>query len=199
MGDQGVLMKAVLQFTKNQWICAALLFCFFMVLNSGFFWKQMYPIQYEAEVVKAARKYQVDPFLILAVMKIESDFKPNRSSSKGASGLMQLMPETAQWIKERSGLNQSDINQNDPQTNIMMGTWYLAFLLEKYKGEQVKALAAYNAGQGNVDRWIETDVWDGQARTISNIPYGETRHYVKRALLYYEQYKAIYGDHFKLD
>lgn len=77
-----------------------------------------------------------------------------------------------------------------------MGTWYLSFLLEKYGGDHVKVLAAYNAGQGNVDRWIEGKIWDGQAATVDNIPFGETRHYVKRALFYYERYKTIYAGEF---
>lgn len=189
-------MRTFLPFDAKQWLYAFLLFCFFLLLNSHFFWKQMYPIAYEQEVAEAAGYFQVDPFLILAVMKIESDFNPERSSPKGAEGLMQLMPETAQWIKKKSGLPflQGDVNQ--PRTNIWLGTWYLAFLLEKYGGDHVKVLAAYNAGQGNVDRWIEGGIWDGQAATLDQIPFGETRHYVKRVLFYYERYKTVYAGEF---
>lgn len=190
-------MRTLLPFNTKQWIYASLLFCFFLLLNSSFFWKQMYPIAYEEEVAAAAGHFQVDPFLILAVMKIESDFNPDRSSPKGAAGLMQLMPDTAQWIQKKSG--QSLPHGGDlhhPETNIWLGTWYLSFLLEKYRGDHVKVLAAYNAGQGNVDRWIEGKIWDGQAATVDNIPFGETRHYVKRALFYYERYKTIYAGEF---
>jgi soluble lytic murein transglycosylase len=190
-------MRTLLPFNSKQWIYAALLFSFFILLNSSFFWKQMYPIHYEEEVVKAARHFQVDPYLILAVMKIESDFNPDRSSDKGATGLMQLMPETAEWIKKRSGIRlPHDGDVQHPEANVLMGTWYLAFLLEKYEGDHVKVLVAYNAGQGNVDRWIKEGIWDGHARSVDQIPFGETRHYVKRALFYYERYKTIYSEEF---
>lgn len=190
-------MAIVIHFTKKQWLCAILLFLVFLVLNSTTFWKLMYPIQYVEEVKEAAEHFQVDPFLILAVMKIESGFKQERSSRKGAEGLMQLMPETARWANEQSGLNKDPHSYRyDPRDNILLGTWYLSYLLEKYEGDYVKTLVAYNAGQGNVDRWLDEGVWDGREYTVDQVPFGETRHYVKRALFYYDRYKTIYKDEF---
>ncbi|MDQ0337839.1 soluble lytic murein transglycosylase [Caldalkalibacillus uzonensis] len=190
-------MGIVIRFTKKQWLCAFLLFLVFLTLNSHTFWKLMYPIQYEEDVQEAAEHFNVDPFLILAVMKIESGFKQERASKKGAEGLMQLMPETAEWINEKSGLNKAPhAYRHDPRDNILLGTWYLSYLLDKYQGDYVKTLVAYNAGQGNVDRWLAEGVWDGREYTIDQVPFGETRHYVKRALFYYDRYKKIYEEHF---
>jgi soluble lytic murein transglycosylase len=139
-----------------------------------------YPLRYEQIVMGHAENYRLDPQLVAAVIYQESKFDADAVSSSGAVGLMQLLPETAQGIADRtggSGWHESDLV--DPELNIRYGSWYLRHLLDKY-GKEELALAAYNAGQANVDRWREQGV---------GIQFAETRHYVERV----QELKAIYA------
>lgn len=186
-----------MKLSAKQWGYIGCLFALFILMNSTFFWKQMYPIQYETEVRDAAQYFNVDPYLVLAVVQIESNFVHERFSKKGATGLMQLMPETAEWANEESGLDKHPYSYiEDPRANILLGTWYISYLHEKYEGDKAKILVAYNAGQGHVDRWLTEGIWDGTEYHTEKIPFPETRHYVKRALYYYYHYVEIYEDDF---
>ncbi|GED34568.1 lytic transglycosylase domain-containing protein [Brevibacillus centrosporus] len=166
----------------------------FLLLNTPLVWKWMYPIKFQQEIVTASNKYNVDPYLILAVIRSESSFKTDRVSKKGAVGLMQIMPDTAAWIVQQAGFKPKD-NQYlyDPVMNIHIGTWYLNFLLERYEGDLVKVIAAYNAGPGKVSGWLSNEQWSGQREHIEDIPFGETRQYVQRVLYYHDRYKKVYG------
>ncbi len=153
----------------------------------------MYPIAYQEEVQEAAEYFDVNPYLVLAIVQTESNFRQDRLSSKGATGLMQLMPDTADWANEESGLNKSpEAYRLNARSNILLGTWYISYLLEKYDGDMVKAVAAYNAGQGHVDRWLDDGIWDGSEYRLDQIPFGETRHYAARVLYYLKRYEDIY-------
>lgn len=155
-----------------------------------------YPLEYLEEVEAAAAEFSLDPCLILAVIKEESGFDPLASSTAGAQGLMQLMPETSVWIAERMGLK-ADIKDKiwDAGMNIRMGAWYLDWLANSYYGgNQTVALAAYNAGIQNVDQWLEEGYWDGSEYSIGNIPYPETRKYLKDVLRSHFIYHKIYGN-----
>ena len=140
-----------------------------------------YPLHYSEYVRVHAREHDLDPALLAAVIYQESKFRPSAQSSSGAIGLMQLTPETAKGIAIRTGGHKfvtSDLY--DPEINIRYGAWYLANLFAKYHSERL-VLAAYNAGQGNVDRWRREGV---------GIQFAETRAYVDRV----EKLKQIYGD-----
>lgn len=189
MGNKKVTMKL----SGKQWASLIVLFLLFVLLNSNTFWKVVYPIAYEREVIEAASYFEVDPHLIFAVIQNESNFKQDLFSPKGATGLMQLMPETARWANEVSGLNQDPHSYiQDPRANILLGTWFLSYLLDQYGGDIVKAVVAYNAGQGNVDLWLEIGTWDGTEQGLDQIPFGETRHYVTRVLYFFRRYQTIY-------
>jgi soluble lytic murein transglycosylase len=139
-----------------------------------------YPLRYEQIVTGHAENYDLDPQLVAAVIYQESKFDANAVSSSGAVGLMQLLPETAQGIADRTGgegWHESDLV--NPELNIRYGSWYLRHLLDKYGSEEL-ALAAYNAGQSNVDRWRDEGV---------GIQFAETRRYVARV----ERLKEIYA------
>jgi soluble lytic murein transglycosylase len=180
---------------KTLFLCL-LLFCIFLAINSIFIWKMMYPIDYTSQVRQAAEKYELDPYLILAVIRVESNFDPSQKSSVGAAGLMQVMPDTAEWILEQNHEPKEKLDRlHSPEINIDMGAWFLYALNKEYKGNWVTTLAAYNAGPGNVKRWIK-DGWDPSLETIEEIPFGETRHYVQRVLYYWEKYKWIYEGEF---
>jgi soluble lytic murein transglycosylase len=184
---------------KRQWFFVLLLFGLFIFLNSSMLWEWMYPIDYEHEVAEAARQFDVDPYLILAIVQNESHFDQDRTSVRGAQGLMQLMPETARWAEQQTGLdeNMNSTYIDSPEKNLLLGAWYLSYLLDKYDDDYVPAIGAYNAGQGTVDRWIAEGQWDGSIEQLKQIPYGETRHYVQRVLYFYEKYQDIYADRFE--
>ena len=144
-----------------------------------------YPLEYEQIVVGHADNYHLEPHLVAAVIYQESKFDADAVSSSGAIGLMQLLPATAQGIADRTGgtgWHEGDLV--NPELNIRYGSWYLRHLLDKY-GDEELALAAYNAGQANVDRWREQGV---------GIQFDETRHYVERVLELKAVYARAYAD-----
>ncbi len=156
-----------------------------------------YPFPYREKVENYSARYKVDKFLSIAVMKTESNFSEAAKSQSGAVGLMQLMPETAAWIGYRLGdympESAEGIDFFAPDTNIRYGIWYLAELEEEFAGNDILALAAYNAGRGNVRHWIEKNGWGEDFGDIEKIPYGETRHYIKRVLYCREKYRELYS------
>jgi soluble lytic murein transglycosylase len=157
--------------------------------------KRVYPKYYSEYVQKYAEEYNIDPLLVYSVIKAESNFNPNAISTSGAMGLMQVMELTAIEKAEILDINMNSDNINklfEPSINIHIGVSYLAFLLEKYNGNIMLALAAYNAGLGNVNRWIEEGIIKPDGSNIGNIPFRETNSYVRRILRNYELYKRLY-------
>lgn len=128
-------------------------------------------------IVQCAEEEHIAPSLLEAVILTESKFDEKAVSHVGAVGMMQLMPDTAQWISEESGLPAD--NLASPDQNIPLGAWYLNYLLKKYHNNEVFALAAYNAGRGNVDEWIEKNKWPEGFKDVEKIPFPETREFVK--------------------
>jgi peptidoglycan lytic transglycosylase len=160
----------------------------FVYLRSGepaWFQRVRYPLKYEQIVRGHARNYQLDPALLAAVIHQESKFRSDAKSGSGAIGLMQLQPETAKGIAIRTGGSRFQTNDlYDPEINVRYGSWYLRHLLDKYDDERT-ALAAYNAGQRNVDEWR------AQGKEIQ---FSETREYVDRV----EHLKGVYHDAYGL-
>ena len=137
-----------------------------------------YPLRYEHIVRGHADNYRLDPALVAAVIYQESKFRADARSESGAVGLMQLLPETAKGIATRTGGSRFTVDDLlDPEINVRYGSWYLRHLLDKY-GSEEQALAAYNGGQGNVDR---------------GVVYAETEHYVERVLELRGIYRRAYG------
>ena len=155
--------------------------------------KKIYPIKYENYVEKYSKQCNVDPLLVYSIIKAESNFKSSAKSSSGAQGLMQIMEDTAKELSEKLE-NDSDIEIDlyDEEKNIMYGTEYYSYLLSHYNGTINLALAAYNAGIGNVDRWIKDGIIKEDGSNIENIPYKETNMYVRKILNNYTMYKKIY-------
>ena len=138
-----------------------------------------YPLEYKTIIRAHARNYQLRPEFLAAVIYAESKFHSDAKSSSGALGLMQLQPSTAEGIALRTGGSKFEVaDLYNPEINIRYGSWYLRHLLDKYGNERL-ALAAYNAGQHNVDEWRKEGV---------GIQFGETRHYVKHV----EDLKHVY-------
>src|SRR5919107_6390447 len=141
------------------------------------------PLRHDDIIRQQAHDKGLDPALIAGVIFAESHFR-DQTSHAGAQGLMQLMPETAAYIAQKSGgtaFVQGDLTT--PQVNIAYGSWYLRYLLDKYGGGDVLALAAYNAGEGKVDEWVAGAAPRGERfRAATHIPFPETRDYVGRVL-----------------
>ena len=151
-----------------------------------------YPLEYEEIIVECGEKYGIDPNMICAVIATESRFSPEAESEKGAVGLMQVMPDTGEWIAGKLKMEFSEEDLKDPEVNIRLGAWYLDFLAERFDGEQDTIIAAYNAGHGKVEEWLGEGQYSQDGRTLSVIPYEETRKYVKKVNLAYEIYKTFY-------
>lgn len=149
--------------------------------------KLLYKKEYSEYVSKYSQEYGVDENLIYALIKAESNFDANAVSNKNAQGLMQLMYSTAKDVAKKSGIELTEENILDPETNINIGTKYIATLLEKYECVEV-ALAAYNAGSGNVDKWIANGTIKADGSDIENIPFKETNTYVRKIMRDYEIY-----------
>jgi len=141
---------------------------------------------------QAAEKH-LDPALVAAVIYAETKFD-SRTSSAGAKGLMQIMPSTAEFLARRSGATSfTGADLAMPAVNIAYGTYYLRFLLDHYRGDMMLALAAYNGGESNVDRWVAQARAEGHTLTIAEIPFPETRDYVQRVFKAQRDYRRTYA------
>ena len=147
-----------------------------------------------ADVIRqqAAEKH-LDPALIAGVIYAETKFDA-RPSPAGAQGLMQILPQTAEFLAHKSGATTFTVaDLGTPQVNIAYGSYYLRDLLDHYDGKTVLALAAYNGGEANVDRWVQEARRDGKQMTIKAIPFPETRAYVQRVLHAQREYRHTYA------
>jgi soluble lytic murein transglycosylase len=152
------------------------------------------PLHHEEIIREQAADKDLDPALIAAVIYEESRFR-DQTSRVGARGLMQITPDTAAFIAKRSGgylFEQSDLST--PQINIAYGTWYLRYLIDHYEGNETLAVAAYNAGQTNVDRWVREAGGSERFDSARHIPFPETRAYVKNVEERRADYRERYGD-----
>lgn len=167
----------------------------FHIYNSDWFQKKyLYPFPYRDKVFANAAANEVEPFLVAAVIRTESKFVAAARSPKGAMGLMQMMPETGQWVAEQLGEGGFAAEMlYDPDVSIRFGTWYLASLQKEFRDNEVLVLAAYNGGRGNVKQWMRQFGWEQNFRDIEQIPYRETREYVKKVLHAKERYRDLYG------
>ncbi len=161
--------------------------------------KIMYPINYKEEILKAGEEFSVDPILIASVINAESRFRIDAVSEKGAVGLMQVKPLTAEWVvkqiaqKNAEVINSSESNLKDmlyeaesksgelldPETNIRIGTFYLSYLLKKFDNVEL-ALCAYNAGEGTVRGWLANEEYSKDGKILEKIPYKETQNYIEK-------------------
>ena len=142
-----------------------------------------------------AAETRLDPYLLLAIARQESTFRPAIGSSAGALGVMQLMPSTAAWmVGVEDGIEaEHAADLTLPSNSLRLGAYYLRRMLDRSGGNVAVALAAYNAGPGNVSKWERERRGQDTETFIENIPFGETRNYVKRVLANYAAYRSLYS------
>lgn len=178
-------------------LCLALLF---MTLALGFragyayFYQRAYPIAYRQLVEEHSAANGLDPMLVYAVIRTESGFRSDVTSSVGARGLMQLTEDTYKWARYRRGESQDDLDYNDlydPETNIRYGTVVLRLLLEEF-GDEPTALAAYHAGWGSVKGWLEDKDYSADGMSLDAIPFVDTGKYVPKVLATKRMYENLY-------
>jgi soluble lytic murein transglycosylase len=154
-----------------------------------------YPVAYWDEVIKVSKEKEIDPLLLLSIMREESRFNEQALSISGALGLMQLMPFTARWIADVTGFGDELTTEEilKPEVNITLSAYYLKRLLNEFNSIAL-AVAAYNAGEGSVRRWLNEQICERLDEFIEDIPYNQTYHYVKKVLRSYVNYVRIYRE-----
>ena len=167
---------------------------FALLVSFGYFvvLPRVLPLEYQDMVEKYAAAYGLEKSLVNGVIFAESHFEPDAVSVAGAKGLMQVTDETGWWAAEQMGLSADTVDLKDPNTNIRIGCWYLNWLLEKFDGTTETALAGYNAGHGNVTKWLANEEMSADGITLEEIPYDETKTYVKKVQLAQLAYRFIY-------
>ena len=152
----------------------------------------IFPYKYSDLVNEYSEKYEVDPLLVLSVIKAESNFNKNAISNKGAKGLMQIMDSTGEWISETLGIEDfSSEKLLNPEVNVEFGCWYLNNLISEFDDLSL-ALAAYNGGSGNVTKWLKNPEYSIDGKSLTYIPFKETKKYVDKVTLNYNIYKFFY-------
>ena len=157
--------------------------------------RAQHPLYYADTITAYADAQELDPALVAAVILCESSYDPKAESRLGARGLMQLMPDTAEWVAHKLGEDGADYsfdNLYDPQTNIRFGTWYLGYLSRRFNGDATKIVCAYHAGQGNVDSWLNNPQYSSDGVTLDVIPTQDTATYASRVLRARDIYRKYY-------
>lgn len=157
--------------------------------------KDFYPLQYSEFVEASSESFGVPRKIIYAVIKTESDFDSTAQSAAGAIGLMQITPATFEEISRKLGDSYEKGMMYDPQTNIRYGSYYLSYLY-RYFGDWDVVFAAYNAGMGNVSKWLDDRQYSTEEGKLVNIPFVETAQYVKKVNDVINKYTDLYGEDF---
>lgn len=169
-----------------------ILIAFFL---SGNILKTVYPLKFQRYIEKYSSMYDLDKYLVMAVIKVESNFNEKATSVKDARGLMQITPLTGEWIAEQMNLIEfSPDKLYDPEQNILMGCWYLDNLRKEFKENYTLILSAYNAGRGNVNKWLKNFEFSKDGKNLEYIPFKETEMYIKKVGFNYNVYKTLYKD-----
>lgn len=174
-------------------IVRIIIFLLLFAIIGGVILSIIFPLSYRDEINKYSETYDIDPFLVAAIIKVESSFNKEAVSSRDARGLMQIGPTTGRWAAEV--LEIEDYTEDslfDPKINIKFGTWYIRQLKREFGGDLNLVLAAYNAGSGNVSNWLKDERNSEDGQNLTNIPFEETDNYLRKVKLNYRSYSLIY-------
>jgi len=155
-------------------------------------WQSLYPIYYEDTIRERALEYEIDPLLVLAMIREESRFNSWNESVAGARGLMQIIFSTGEWIAQK--LNLEDFNDEmlfDPEVNIDLGCWYIDYLNERFSNDSILVISGYNAGPGTTSKWLKQYNRADLDNFVENVPYSETREHIKKVIKSYQMYKRL--------
>lgn len=174
-------------------ILTIIILLFILLAGALSFLALRYPIGYESIIVKYSNEYNLDPYLVASIINVESKYDTYAISNKEAKGLMQISPQTGKWASEVLKIdNYSEDDLFDPETNIKIGTWYLSVLIKEFDGNLDLVLAAYNAGSGNVNKWLNNREYSIDGHSLTNIPFKETEDYLIRVKDSYKIYSRVY-------
>lgn len=156
--------------------------------------KWEYPIQYSEYVTYYADKYDLDPLMLYAFIRTESNFNPRADSDAGARGLMQITEVTFDWIKSKIAPTEDLTFEDlyDPETNIRFGSYFVSYCLLRYQDDLATAAAAYHSGWGTVDDLLSQPEYSADGKTLDHYPYPQMRLYVKKITSSYQRYQEIY-------
>ena len=158
------------------------------------FWESLFPLPYQKDLVRWARQRNLDPYIVAALIRQESEFNPQALSSAHAYGLTQVVPSTGRALARRAGVRRfSNRLLFQPSTNLKLGTYYLRSLLDQWGGKWEPALASYNAGKSRVSDWLTWNSYQEPAEFVESIPFTETREYVQAVLRNAAVYRQLYG------
>jgi soluble lytic murein transglycosylase len=164
-----------------------------MSLNINYILKVLYPFSNQSVINNYSQMYGLDPCLVAALIKTESNFDSKAKSSKNAYGLMQITSTTAKWAAEQMGITNFNVDMlYEPKFNINMGCWYLNNLNKEFSGNMTLVLAAYNGGSGNVQKWLNDAQHSKDGINLHYIPFKETDMYVKKVNVNYNIYLYLY-------
>ena len=162
--------------------------------SSTWFLKKRYPMLYRDIILLYSSEYELDPYLVFAVIWVESKFDSRATSRRGARGLMQIVPTTGSWAAEKLGIEEYDDDSlYDPDINVKIGCWYISYLKKLFSEDMNLVLAAYNGGSGNVRKWLNDSRYSRDGKTLDKIPFNETKNFVDRVWHAYERYKKLYS------
>ncbi len=159
--------------------------------------KITYPLGYLNFIKKYSKEYNVDPYLVAAIINVESRYDKKAISSKKARGLMQISPITGEWAAKELSIEDFSMEMLfDPEINIKIGTWYIKVLSEEFNNNLQLILAAYNGGSGNVSKWLEDEEYSKDGLALTKIPFKETEEYIKKVEKNLRIYRIIYKSQF---
>ncbi|MEM6400818.1 MAG: transglycosylase SLT domain-containing protein [Cyanobacteria bacterium P01_D01_bin.116] len=161
--------------------------------RKNMYWQARYPFPYFDLISQWSQKRNLNPFLVVSLIRQESRFQEKIKSIADATGLMQVLPSTAEWIAPQINVDYESTSLEDPNDNIMYGTWYLDSTHKQYQDSSLLAVASYNAGPGNVSKWLKTLPIDDPDEFVEAIPFPETKNYVRQVLGNYWNYLRIYN------
>lgn len=181
-------------------IVAVFILCIFTAVffaGRGIF-RVLYPLDYIETVDKYADEYNVPRVLLFAVIHTESGFQPDAVSSAGAMGLTQITPDTFHWLQTKTGENLPDEALFEPETAIRYGALFYSLLLTEFDNDWYTAVAAYHAGRGQVNSWLQNAEYSTDGKALTTIPSKDTNHYVNKVLraveIYYNLYEKEFSD-----
>jgi len=155
-------------------------------------WEGLYPLYYEDAIRERALEYEIDPLLVLAMIREESRFNTWDESVAGARGLMQIIFSTGEWIAQKINLEEfNDEMLFDPKINIDLGCWYINYLKERFSNDSILMISGYNAGPGTTSKWLEQYDRTDLDNFVENVPYSETREHIKKVIKSYQMYKRL--------